>query len=570
MKTSAQNRVRFLSIVIVLGAVILLSKLYLIQVVQADFFKDKADRQHVQRGGSIFDRGTISFEERSGNTLKAARLENGYVLAINPRLIKDKEEAYRALNAIYPTPYDEFIAKASKADDPYEQLASQVSEKTGDAIEALKIPGVIIEKTRWRFYPLGNLASHILGFVGYQGNVLSGRYGLERYYNDVLSRDTSEVYANFFSQIFSNIGSTIKNKNFGGEGDLVLTLEPTVQSFLTDELKKISDEYRGEQTGGIIINPMNGEIYAMALLPDYDPNNFEKEEGTRIFSNALVEGVYEMGSIIKPLTMAAGLDSGAVVANTTYDDKGYLVLNTARIQNFDGKGRGVVNMQRVLNESLNTGAAFVVTKMGKDTFAEYMRNYGLGEETGIDLPSETKGLIKNLDSTRDIEYATASYGQGIALTPIETVRALSSLGNGGKLVTPHLVKEIRYKYGVTKKLSYGDGKQILKKETSDEITRMLVTVVDEALLKGKAKNPNYSIAAKTGTAQIANPAGGGYYKDQFLHSFFGYFPAYKPQFLVFFYTLNPRGVQFASETLTNPFLETSKFLINYYNIPPDR
>lgn len=570
MKNSAKNRIRFIGFFIVFVAVILLSKLYLVQVIQSEFFRERADRQHVRPGGSVFARGSISFEDKSSNLVNAATLKEGFILAISPRLLKDKEAAYQAVNSLYPIKREDFMSRAEKENDPYEVLASQVPISVGEKIDNLKMPGVILEKTRWRFYPGERLASHVLGFVGYQGDKKAGRYGLERYYNDVLSRDDSAVYMNFFSQIFSNIGNGIKQKDFGEEGNLVLTIEPTVQSFLTDELKKVMIDYQSENVGGIVINPTDGEIYAMAVLPDFNPNSFEKEKGTRVFGNPLIEDVFEMGSIIKPLTMAAGIDQGAVTAETTYTDKGYLILNNSRIENFDGKGRGLVDMQEVLNQSLNTGVAFVVTKMGKEKFSKYMLNYGLAEETGIDLPGEVVGLTENLKSTRDIEYATASYGQGVAFTPISTVRALSSLANGGKLITPHVVKEIRYKYGVTKKLSYGEGKQILKKETSDEITRMLVNVVDTALAQGKAKNQNYSVAAKTGTAQIAKDGGGGYYEDRFLHSFFGYFPAYKPKFLVFFYIINPRGVRYASETLTQPFLETSKFLINYYNIPPDR
>ncbi len=570
MKNSAKNRIRFVGFFIVFVAVILLSKLYLVQIIQAEFFRERADRQHVRPGASVFSRGSISFEDKSLNLVNAATLKEGFILAISPRLLKDKEEAYQAINSVYSIKREDFMSKAEKENDPYEVLASEVLLPVGEKIENLKIPGVILEKTRWRFYPGERLASHVLGFVGYQGDKKSGRYGLERYYNDVLSRDDSAVYKNFFSQIFSNIGKGLKQKDFGEEGNLVLTIEPTVQSFLADELKKVMTDYQSESVGGIIINPTNGEIYAMAVLPDFNPNSFEKEKGTRVFGNPLIEDVFEMGSIIKPLTMASGIDSGVVTAETTYNDKGYLILNNSRIQNFDGKGRGVVNMQEVLKQSLNTGVAFVVTKMGKEKFAKYMFNYGLGEETGIDLPGEVVGLTENLKSTRDIEYATASYGQGVAFTSMSTVRALSSLANGGKLITPHVVKEVRYKYGVAKKLSYGEGKQILKKETSDEITRMLVEVVDTALSQGKAKNQNYSVAAKTGTAQIAKEGGGGYYEDRFLHSFFGYFPAYKPKFLVFFYIINPRGVKYASETLTQPFLETSKFLISYYNIPPDR
>jgi len=180
-------------------------------------------------------------------------------------------------------------------------------------------------------------------------------------------------------------------------------------------------------------------------------------------------------------------------------------------------------------------------KMGKDEFKKYFLSFGFGEKTGIDLPNEGRNLISNLNTNRDIEFANASFGQGIAMTPISTIRALAILGNGGYIVTPHLVSEIEYKGGINKKIETPLGAQVIKKETSEEITRMLVQVVDKALLGGTVKMPHYSIAAKTGTAQIALPNGKGYYDDRYLHSFFGYFPAYNPKFLIFIYTKNPKG-----------------------------
>jgi cell division protein FtsI/penicillin-binding protein 2 len=216
-----------------------------------------------------------------------------------------------------------------------------------------------------------------------------------------------------------------------------------------------------------------------------------------------------------------------------------------------------------------------MNRLGKQKFLDYMQAYGIGSETGIDLPAEASGnignLLNNLTNNKKIEYATASYGQGISMTPIITVKALSALANGGKLIIPHVVSSIDYKVGLSKNISYvNEAKQVLKKETSEEISRMLVNVVDEAYKSIKMEH--YSIAAKTGTAQIARPAkeGGGYYPDRYLHSFFGYFPAYNPKFLVFLYTVEPKNVNYASQTLTGPFHDIANFLINYYEIPPDR
>ncbi|MDC1205666.1 penicillin-binding transpeptidase domain-containing protein, partial [Candidatus Pacebacteria bacterium] len=330
-----------------------------------------------------------------------------------------------------------------------------------------------------------------------------------------------------------------------------------------------NEKWESTLTGGIIINPKTGEIYALDAVPTFNSNDRRGDE-ISYFRNPLVEDVYEFGSIIKALTMASGLDSGAVSAGTTYYDSGKLELDTFTISNYDGKGRGTVNMQEVLNQSLNTGVAFVVDTMGKKRFRDYFLGLKLGSEAGIDLPNEAYGLVENLNSPRDIEYATASYGQGIALTPIAATRALSALGNGGTLITPHIATAIEYQDGTVKEITFPQGTQIFKEETSEEISRMLTVVVDEALRGGTVALPNYSVAAKTGTAQIPDSENGGYYKDRFLHSFFGYFPSYDPDFLIFLYTVEPKNIRYASETLTEPFMELTKFLINYYNIPPDR
>ena len=277
-----------------------------------------------------------------------------------------------------------------------------------------------------------------------------------------------------------------------------------------------------------------------------------------------------MGSIIKPLTLSAGIDAGVITAKSTYYDEGFVIVNNQKIKNFDDKVRGIVSMQDVLSQSLNVGAAHVESLLGNDLFTKYMYAFGVNKKTGIDLPSEGRNLSSGLESHRDIEHVTASFGQGLALTPIATIRALSAVANGGLLIKPHIVKSINYKIGISKNTPIEPGTRVIQATTSEEVSRMLVYSVDNVLLSGTLKMPNYSVAAKTGTAQIAKEGGGGYADNQFLHSFVGYFPAYNPKFIILLYTINPKGARFGSETLTLPFMDTVKFLINYYDVPPDR
>ncbi len=560
------GRIRFISVIVILVALVMVVRLYFVQVVDGDVFLAEAERQNINENTISYDRGDIYFESRAGEIIPAAISRSGFTVAINPKIIKDAENVYKQLNQFLVLDKEEFLVKASKKDDPYEEIAEHLNTETANKVKELNIYGVTLATDKWRFYPGGSLASNVIGFVGFDGDELAGRYGLERYYEDTLKKDPSKVYNNFFAEFLSSVKGSL-DEHLGEEGDIITTIEPSAQLFLESELKNVKEKWSSDEIGGIIINPNNGEILAMAWSPSFDLNNFS-ESNIKFFSNPMVEGVYEMGSIIKPITMAAGIDSDTVSANSTYYDAGFLYLDKKRISNYDNKGRGTVNMQEVLNQSLNTGAAYVALKMGNEKFSDYMKSFGVGTETGIDLPNEGRGLIKNLDSKRDM--VTASYGQGVAFTPIATVRALSVLANGGTLITPHLVKKIEYKNGLSKKFSFVSDKRIIKKETSEEISRMLTNVVDTTLRGGNAKIPGYSVAAKTGTAQMTNEGEAGYVEGKYLHSFFGYFPSYEPEFLVFLFHTYPKGVRYASETLTDPFLNITKFLINYYQIPPDR
>lgn len=563
-----RGRLRIVSGFIFLIIAVFLVRLYVVQIMYGEEFRIRAERQYVSALVAPFDRGNIFYSRKDDSLISAATLESGFILAINPREIGDPEVAYQKLSAFVDITKDAFLFRAGKVDDPYEEILQEVPAEVGRAIAEADLDGVILVRDRWRYYPGNERAAQTIGFTAYDENKLIGRYGLERYYEDVLTRDSKSLYVNFFAEVFANLGSIIFDRDSKREGDVVTTIEPTVQGQLEEVLGAIATKWSGKETGGIIINPKTGAIYAMGSNPTFDLNIFEEADATR-YQNPLVSKVYEFGSIMKPVTVTAGIDSGAIIEETTYNDRGKITIDSAVVSNYDGKARGVVPMQEVLSQSLNVGIAFIVQQMGTDKFKAYLKDLHVGEETGIDLPSEVAGLTSNLNSPRELEFVTAGFGQGIALTPIGMVRALAPVANGGILIEPHVGKEIRHPSGLVTKLGWGLDERVFKEESSRIVTRMLTKVVDDALLGGVLKVPSMSVAAKTGTAQIASPSG-GYYDDRYLHSFFGYFPSYDPEFLIFLYTVEPREVRYASETLARPFSDLVSFLTNYYDIEPDR
>lgn len=551
-------------------AVFLMGRLFKLQVVEGKKYSERAASQYITPAHHLLNRGTIFMQSRTGKPKHVAMVAETYVLYINPQALTkaNHEKVFEEINKITEIDKDLFFKSVAKEDDPYEIIKKDLSLEVSDKITALNYIGVSTHAERERSYPDGSLASQVIGFTSYNegGTERVGMYGLERQYENLLADKGDKRRINVFAEILSNKNFSDETDEAHDVSDLVLTMEPTVQYYVEDILQDYMREFHSELAGAIIMDPKTGAIISMASKPDFDLNNFEKSDPTT-FANPNISNVYEMGSVIKPLTVAAGIDSGAITKNSVFHDLGYITADGARITNVYKGARGDVTIERILLHSMNTGVSWIASKMGNKEFADYFKKFGFGEKTGVDLPHEASGLISNLDSPRTLEYYTASFGQGIATTPIATTRALATIANGGFLVQPYLVKEIIHADGKREIPKRKAPERVLKESTTEDVTSMLITLTEKGLNRSIS---THSIAAKTGTAQMADPKTGRYSDDNFLHSFFGYFPAYDPEFIVFLYSDKPHGVEFASQSLTDPFFKIANFLIDYYEIRPDR
>jgi cell division protein FtsI (penicillin-binding protein 3)/stage V sporulation protein D (sporulation-specific penicillin-binding protein) len=318
------------------------------------------------------------------------------------------------------------------------------------------------------------------------------------------------------------------------------------------------------------MDPTSGQVVAMGSTKRFDPN-----ENKQHYRNVIIEDRYEFGSIMKPLTVAMALDDGAIDADFQYNDRGFMKLNQRTINNYDRQGRGPgTTLQTILSQSLNTGAATIAIKLGADTFIEYVDALGLSKETGVDLPYEVYGNTENIDTGREVELATASFGQGIAVTLVEMARAWGALANDGIVKTPYVVDMIEYGDLIpSRNIPPGGDQQVFDIETIRQVTDMLISIVDDTATFRSYSLPQHSIAIKTGTAQLARPEG-GYYDDEFLHTIAGYFPAQAQagdqQFVMIIFTYQPQGAQYSSTTLKDAFFNVTQFMISYYNLTPDR
>ena len=369
-----------------------------------------------------------------------------------------------------------------------------------------------------------------------------------------------DVYGNVIT-----IGDN-NNENVVDGNDFYLTIDQAIQHFACEELKKSSEDYEAISGTVIVLNPKNGDILAMCNYPEFNPNTYSEVDNIEVYNNEATFSAYEPGSVFKAMTMAMGLDLELVTPETTYLDTGGFEVEDYTIRNSDNKAHGEQNMVNVLDESLNTGAAWVAEKVNRERFQEYTKNFGFGQRTGIELDSEVAGDISNLEKKGRVYLATSSYGQGITATPIQLAMAFGSFANGGYLYKPRIIKKIADPHGKVQEFEPELIRKVISERTSKQISAMLVSVIESghASLAGV---DGYYLGGKTGTAQVAKR--GGYSSDNAIHTFVGFGPAKDPKFVVLTKFDSPKRAWSAS-TAAPLFGKIAEFILDYYKIGPER
>ncbi|MBX4190292.1 penicillin-binding protein 2 [Candidatus Parcubacteria bacterium] len=525
-------------------------------------------------------RGNIYFQNPqqssdSGTTALAATNKKFPIAYTVPSLVTNSDEISTKLAKILDLDQDQLHALFKSGSTTTKIIARRLTDQQASDVEALKSKGVGIKYEMDRSYPSDSLAASVLGFFGFSSEGKSGQYGVESYFNNELtgvgqSAAVSDQPGGLLDKLkgYLSLGTSVATDKFKVQrpGDVVLTIDKNIQTYAELKLEEVLKRWNAAGGTVIIQDPQTGKILAMADRPTFDPNKYSSSKPSN-YLNKSVQEVFEPGSSFKPITMAMGLDLNKVTPQTTFTDTGFLEIAGHTIKNYDEKAHGTVTMSQILEKSLNTGAMFVESLVGDEHFLNYAINLGFGQKTGVDLPGEVNGDIANLYSGRKINYLTASFGQGIAVTPLQLINAYSAIANGGKLMKPYAVEKVVFEGGKEEVTKPEVVAIPFSEKTSQKLRTMLVSVVDNGFDKARIKG--YDIAGKTGTAQIPDGKG-GYEKDIFIHDFLGFAPASNPKFVILLKMDRPQGITFAADSLSPTFKEIAQYLINYYNIPPTR
>jgi stage V sporulation protein D (sporulation-specific penicillin-binding protein) len=573
-KLPGQNNSYPIRIFLLLGGItlfifLIIFRMFNLQVVNYAYYEALASDQHWRDKTLLPGRGEIYLDGAPGKqpVLAATNVTKNIIFAVPTEVTNHANTAAKLASAL-GMPVADITPKLS-AEGTYSVIKKQVDDETAKLIKDMGLAGIGTEQETVRYYPERNLASHVLGFLGFQGDQRVGQYGIEGKFEIQLAGSKGLVG---LEKDAAGRWITVASRNFVAAEDgqnIHLTIDSAIQYKAQEVLKKAVTDNQAAGGSVIIMNPKTGALMAMANYPDFDPNEYNKVPDASHYSNAALTSDYEPGSVFKPLVMAAALNEGKVTPDTTYEDTGVVSIDEFNIKNSDGKANGVQNMTQVLEKSLNTGMIFVEQQLGHAKFRDYVQRLGFGKKTGIELPNEVLGNLDNFQKKSDIFFATSSYGQGHTVTPIQLVTAYTALANGGKMMKPYIVDRIVRSGGKEEKTQPEKVGQVLDTRTAATVSAMMVNVVENGHGK-RAAVPGYYIAGKTGTAQVPYRDRAGYDPSKNIGSFIGYGPVDNPQFLMLVRIDHPKNVNFAESTAAPAFGQIAAFILNYLQVPPTR
>jgi len=544
----SRKRIWFLLGFILLISLVFAGRLFFLQIIKGGFYRALAQGQSESLEAGEGSRGEIFFSNRK----KLAANKEEILVRFSLPAILAEAELKQSLEEILQTDFEELSEEKT--------VRREITEQQEEALKLLDSPLLQIERGEGRFYPQGELAAQVVGFVG--GND-QGQYGLEEKYEAEL-RGQPGLFRWEHSP-FGFLISRAEDLSAPQPGkDLVLTLDYNIQFESRRLLQEAKDRWEIDGGSIIVMDPRTGAILSLANLPSFDPGNYSKSS-LESFLNSVTQKIFEPGSVFKAFTMAAGLNEGKINPLTTYEDRGYVEVGGPPIYNYENKVYGECNMIEVLKHSINTGAVFVERELGSELFWKYVERFGFTQPTGIDLAEEVSSSNLVLKNGIPRDFATASFGQSIALTPIQLITGFSAIANNGEMVQPYLVSKTIDPQGEERSPRL-QTKKVISSKTASQLTTMLVEVVESGYGK-LARVEGHQIAGKTGTAQVLLPGQAAYDPEQTVQSFIGFAPALNPQFLALIKLDNPK-VASAYYSAAPLFQELAQFIIHHYQIPP--
>ncbi len=563
------DRLTYLTTAVFVFAGLITVRLGDLQIFQHSFYEALASGQHILSDILLPERGEIFVKDsQSPNKLYPLVTNRDYTLVFaEPSLITEPEKVAKLLAPILELPEDEILSRVTKANDLYEPLKHRVSDDKVAEIKKLDIKGIEFQKESFRYYPERNLGAHILGFVGYQGNEKIGQYGLEGYWEKELAGTKGFLQAEKDALGgLVTLGTKLLVPAKDGD-DLVLTIDHTIQYEACKSLNEEVQKHGADGGSLVIMEPSTGAVISMCGSPDYNPDDYGETTSVDIFLNPAIFYIYEPGSVFKVITMAAAIDQAKVTPETTYTDTGAVEIGKYTIKNSDGKSNGLQTMTEVLEKSLNTGAIFAARSIGPEKFEEYVKKFGFGQKTGIELNTEARGNISSLAQHKEIYMATGSFGQGLSVTLLQLTAAFGAVANGGQLMKPYIVEQIIKPDGTKVTTEPRVIRQVISSKTAMTVGAMMVNVVRNGHGQ-RAGVPGYFVAGKTGTAQVPNENGPGYDPYHTIGTFCGFAPVEAPKFVMCVKIDKPKDVQWAESSAAPLFGKMAKFMLNYYGIPP--